>query len=361
MKKNLSFLLLLLASSLISAQGKKQPSFQLQGSITGSPGKFVYLLYPDSTGELMTDSCEIMNGKFHFNGNISEPVHAILKGNLRIMDDEENNNLIDFYLEPAPMTVSVRYDQFKQAVINGSRTQTEYESLKRQEKSIDIHSADAPERFSSLSRDFIVNHPDSYISAFELTVSKTRWPIDTVERLFSMLTPEIQHSVNGKEIKAVIDELNDNAPGRPAKDFTARDINDQPLNLSDFKGKYVLIDFWGSWCVPCRASFPHLLELYNKYHSKGFEVIAVDEEYTKEKAPWTDAVKKDNTGVWHNIQTGVEFNNGNTDLSHSITQLYGVHSFPTRFLVDPQGVIVGRYIGTDNESDLDLQLERIYK
>jgi thiol-disulfide isomerase/thioredoxin len=348
---------------MLSVVAQKTPGnqFILKGKIINSKSPIIYLIY-DMNGKRIKDSCELKQESFYFKGNINEPTWAFLRGNSKIMDDAENPNIVDFFLEPTTMTATVQYDHFKEIKITGSKTQLEYEMLQKQYDSIDKNSDSLYEKFSNLNQKFIINHPNSYVSAFELRAYKTRWTIDSVESFYTKLTPSIQNSSYGKEVKKVIDEIENNSEGKPAKAFKTIDINENSLSLSGFKGKYVLLDFWGSWCVPCRQGMPHFIDLFNRYHNEGFDVIAIAEEYTQTKVPWKEAIKKDGTGIWHNVLSGLRFNtDGTIDESQSISKLFGVHVFPTKILIDKTGIIIGRYTGTEEESNLDKKLSEIFK
>lgn len=343
------------------AQKTQGNQFIVKGKVINSTNPVIYLIY-DIDGKRTIDSCKLQQGNFYFKGKIKEPTWAILRGNSKIMDDAENPNIVDFFIEPTTMTATVQYDHFKEINITGSKTQIEYEMLQKQYDSIDKNSDSLYEKFSTLNQNFIINRPNSYVSAFKLWSYKTRWTIDSVKSLYTKLTPSIQNSSYGKEVKKVIDEIENNSEGEPAKVFKSVDINGNVLSLSDFKSKYVLLDFWGSWCVPCRQSMPHLIDLFNKYHNKGFDIIAIAEEYDQTGTPWRDAVKKDRTGIWHNVLSGVKFNtDGTLDKSQSITTLFGVQVFPTKILIDKAGIIIGRYTGADEAVFLDKKLNEIFK
>ena len=278
------------------------------------------------------------------------------------MDDEENPNIIDFFLEPTTMTATLKYDDFKEIKVTGSKTQLEYEMLQKQYDAIDKNSDSLYEKFSNVNREFVINHPGSYVSAFELSLYKTRWPIDSVKSLYKKLTPSIQNSISGKEERKTIDEIENNSEGRKAKEFKRVDIDGKEISLSDFKGKYVLLDFWGSWCVPCRQSMPHLIKLFKKYHESGFEIIGVAEEYDSTDLAWRAAVKKDKTYIWYNVlSTPLTDTDQKIKNSSSIVKKFGVKVFPTKILIDKTGVIIGRYRGTDDEAALDKKLSELFK
>jgi len=156
-------------------------------------------------------------------------------------------------------------------------------------------------------------------------------------------------------------------PGTMSSNFSAKDINGVPLSLSDFKGKYVLLDFWASWCVPCRKGNPHLLKLYSEYKDKGFEIIGISDDDTKPDA-WRNAVEKDGIGVWKHVLRGLDiervkkgdYKNHPGEISDS---KYAIASLPTKILIDPTGKIIGRYGGEGggNDEDMDKKLAEIFK
>ena len=136
------------------------------------------------------------------------------------------------------------------------------------------------------------------------------------------------------------------------------------LVLSAFRGNCVLLDFWASWCVPCRNSSPHLLELYRQYHDKGFDIIGIADDDNKPDE-WKKAVAKDNVGVWHHILRGIDrkkIQNGE-DNPNDISETFGVHSLPTKILIDKDGKIIGRYDkGTDEElAAMDKKIAEVMK
>lgn len=136
--------------------------------------------------------------------------------------------------------------------------------------------------------------------------------------------------------------------------FSKTDINEKPISLEDFKGQYILLDFWASWCGPCRAGNPHLISLYKKYHDKGVEFIGIASDDNNIPA-WHKAIKKDRVGIWRHILSG------NKRKGNDIGDKYAIHTLPTKILIDPTGKIIGRY-GADGENDaaMDKKFEEIF-
>lgn len=124
---------------------------------------------------------------------------------------------------------------------------------------------------------------------------------------------------------------------QPAPGFTQNDINEKPVSLKDFKGKYVLLDFWASWCEPCRRENPNLVEVYKEYHDKGLEIISVSLD--DDKNAWKEAVIKDNL-PWTQL----------SDLKgeqNEAAKLYNVTALPYNYLINPDGVMIGRLLKKD--------------
>jgi len=152
------------------------------------------------------------------------------------------------------------------------------------------------------------------------------------------------------------------SPGAKAYVFASQELRGTPLSLSDYKGKYVLLDFWASWCVPCRKGNPHLLSLYSQYKDKGFEIIGISDDDNNHDA-WKKAVEKDSIDVWKHVLRGLKWDGkGNFDRSNDISDNFGIHSLPTKILIDPNGVIIGRYGGGgDTDEAMDKMLAEVLK
>ncbi|TXH22368.1 MAG: AhpC/TSA family protein [Chitinophagaceae bacterium] len=177
-----------------------------------------------------------------------------------------------------------------------------------------------------------------------------------IESLFAAYTPELQESVFGEKITLYLDKAKALAVGSKMIDFSATTLKGEAFDSKNLRGKYVLIDFWGSWCGPCRKSNPHLKELYKKYNTKGFEIVGIAQEMIpnveKAKAALTKAVVKDGL-PWVQILN----NEMKDDLD--LVKTYNVKGFPTKILVDKEGKMIWRGSGLDSP-ELDEKLEQIF-
>ena len=366
--------------------------FTLSGIITGQASGKLKLFYTDKDGRGVQDSSLIKEGRFEFKGVIAEPQVAYLQGAIKSRDMNDPN-AFDFFLEPAPMTISLKANDFKHAVITGSKSQDEYRELqqlkapiykemeplskkyaaaseayrqavkaKKSDAIIDtlkyraaaIHDQFDPYHARAAREEykFFAAHPQSYVTAFTLRFHVTDLSLDSLQLFYDGLGSTVQQSSSGKEVAKEIAQLRAGSPGSLAADFTATELNGTSFSLSSLKGKYVLIDFWASWCVPCRKSMPHVKELYDRYKDKGFEVVAVSDD-DRDSSAWKKAIAKDGTGIWHNVLRGLYMEKAmkREKNDRDISDKFGIHSLPTKILIDPSGTIIGRYDkGTEEEA-----------
>lgn len=191
---------------------------------------------------------------------------------------------------------------------------------------------------------FVTARKSSFVSLFVLSATmQSNEDILGVEKLFNVLSDDVRNSQMGKEISGYISYAKVGAIGTDALDFTQNDVNEKPVSLSSFKGKYVLIDFWASWCRPCRIENPNVVKVFNKFKDKNFTVLGVSLDQAKD--PWIKAIEKDNL-TWTNVSDLQQWNN-------AVAQLYRVQSIPQNFLIDPNGKIVAKDLrGADLEKKL---------
>jgi peroxiredoxin len=182
---------------------------------------------------------------------------------------------------------------------------------------------------------FLNKKPASPVSALMLLVVKRFAPSgDYIEQRYNLLATESKASFYGTMLGQSINEVKSgpNPVGAVAPDFSQNDINGTPVSLSSFKGKYVLVDFWASWCRPCRDENPNVVDNYNRFKNKNFTVLGVSLDRSKE--PWIQAIADDNL-AWTQV-SDLKF------WSNDVAKLYGVSSIPQNFLVGPDGKIVAK-------------------
>ncbi len=370
----------LVLSQLVTAQKK----FSIAGTVTGNAPAKYYLQYSNGT-KYVTDSAEVKNGRFSFAGTLLQPAPGVVSAALiRNMTGNKKEQAY-LFLEPAAMTINIANGDLSTIVLKGSVSNDENVQLEKEkeaataqykplldalknEKDHDkagaIREQLAPyfNTNSQLSRKFIREHHNSFLSLYLMRFEIGSMTLDSAKYYYNSLNTALQKSKDGLDIAKEIKSLEQGSPGSVAFNFSKKDINDQPLSLSDFKGKYVLVDFWASWCVPCRAGNPHLLELYKQYKEKGFEVISVSDDDRNHDA-WKKAVEKDGIGVWKHVLRGLDMNKRmkNESNPEDISEHFGIHSLPTQILIDPKGIIIARYGGGGEEHEaLDAKLKEVF-
>ncbi|MDR2271012.1 MAG: redoxin family protein [Sphingobacterium sp.] len=202
---------------------------------------------------------------------------------------------------------------------------------------------------------FIQKHPESYISLYLLANEFNAYTADGYEKAFEGLSPQLRSLTVATALKKKIADLKITTAGTVAIDFQRTDQHGKQVKLSDLRGKYVLLDFWGSWCVPCRRSHPHLKELYQEYKDRGFEILAIANEkkgktLEERKKTWMEAIHTDEIPWIHVL---ADEGSGAPDVLNT----YGITGFPTKILLDREGRIVMRTLGNMND-ELDEYLKK---
>ncbi|MDE3236034.1 MAG: AhpC/TSA family protein [Bacteroidota bacterium] len=197
--------------------------------------------------------------------------------------------------------------------------------------------------------DFIKNKPSSPVSAFVLFAVNPLFqnPLE-VEADYNLLNEDAKQTMYAKLLKQMIDKSKIGMIGTQAIDFVQNDTANKPVALSSFKGKYVLLDFWASWCRPCRMENPNVVSAYEEYKNKNFTVLSVSLDQSREN--WLRAIADDGL-TWTQVSDLKYWNN-------EVARLYGIESIPQNFLLDPEGRIIAKNL---RGGDLKLKLQELLK
>ncbi len=355
-----------------------QEGFTIHGKIgtLDAPAK-AFLRYKDD-GKIVTDSAILHNGQFTFTGKLTSPVEADLT--IKHGDTFSSRDNLHFYIENADITVTAQDNFVRNAVVKGSLTNDEYRRLSelqrpyrriadsvkavynartlQERKDTAFLKAITPivlssrAGYDSVNRSFIAKHPNSYISlvTFRQVELGYNFNPDTAALKFEQFPLGLRESALGKQLAAIIEKGRKTNIGIPAMDFVQKDTTGKPVKLSDFLGQYVLLDFWASWCSPCRAENPNLLKAYNKYKDKNFTILGVSLDDEATRKAWINAVEKDGL-PWTQVSELKGFKS-------KAAVLYGVTAIPSNFLIDPDGKIIARNLRGE---ELEKKLASIFK
>lgn len=185
-------------------------------------------------------------------------------------------------------------------------------------------------------------HPDSYVSLDMLyDLSRINTYIFKVEEVYNTLADNLKQSEYAAIIRERIKTKKKLIPGMKAFDFSMKDVSDNTVSLSEFNGKYVLLDFWASWCGPCREEHPNLIRAYEHYQKYNFTILSVSIDTDKQK--WTEAIIKDKL-LWPQVS---DLKGNNSD----VYQKYGITSIPANFLIAPDGTVIAKDLKGDSLTD----------
>ena len=355
--------LILSAAMILPFAAMAQQGFTINGKVgaLNAPAK-AYLVYRTPGGQV-ADSSNIVNGAFSFKGEVEMPVNA----NIRVIHPQTSAaktpiDVLGFYIENKTISITAK-DSVKNAVITGSPVnddnaklasilkpamtkmealQAEFQSKTDEERKAEGYMQTVYDRsdviekeMQALSQTFIDANPNSYV-ALTAFRSVLGYDIDptTAEPAFNKFSAELKATPLGKNIQSAIDGAKKSQIGTMATDFTQNDPDGKPIKLSDFKGKYVLVDFWASWCGPCRRENPNVVKAFNTYKDKNFTVLGVSLDRPDGKEAWVKAIKDDGL-TWSHVSDLKYFDN-------EASKMYGVQAIPFNFLVDPSGKIVAR-------------------
>ena len=362
MKKTIK--LAVLALILVQFISCEKENYTITGKVDNKDIKEVYLqLSKDGKRPTNIDTATVVDGKFTFTGKAEKPALAFIA-------IDKNPQKARFFLENTPITLDIYADSIAKSKVKGGIVNKSFTNFLEGTKPINaplkkigdefkaamaakdsVKQATLKQEFPiaqkkvqqeliSYYQKFIKENPKSYFSFILLRdVSKGgAFKPDVALGLFNGLNAKIKKSEDGLKLQKILEDKVNAKPivkqsmtvGTVIKDFSAPNPKGKKINLYSVKGKYTLVDFWASWCRPCRRENPNVVNNYNEFHSKGFNVIGVSLD--KDKAKWEAAIAKDGL-EWAQV-SNLKF------WSEPIAKSFGIRSIPQNFLIDENHKIV---------------------
>ena len=349
----LSFLFLLIS---LNSFGQNPNAYRINGTLTSAEGQKIYLIKRgqmkfDYEKTIFIDSAIIKNNTFLFKGKVEEPDYysILFKEDWKpfVLDNSiltfTGNANEYFYKSKIYGSKEVSWAGELQNTINpfippqNDAADSSMAADGRGDILLAKKYADSNQyyakRIDEKNEIFIGNHPNAFTSLYILNEGYKRFGIKKSKKLFSNLSKNLRNHSLGVELKYKIFEAEQmTAINKKAISFSQKDTSGIEISLSSFKGKYLLIDFWASWCGPCRAENPNIKNAYQKYKSKGFEVLGVSLD--NDKSAWTKAIINDSL-TWTNVSDLKGWKN-------NIGQKYVVSAVPANYLLNKDGKIIAK-------------------
>lgn len=324
--------------------GLKAQQVQLNGEITGLKDTDITIHYKKNKLPV-ADTLVVKGGKFTWNAEMTEPQKVY------IMFPER---YYEFFAQSGKLTLKGKADAIWESKVTGSKLQDEADAYEQSLKGIADQENELYPKYgkgteaeqSALEKkledlrnqrrakgnDYIKTHPKSLYSLALVSDRAMMGSYAGVNESYLLLDPAVRATQEGQVLAERLEVLKRSDIGVPMLDFSQQDTEGKLIRFADFKGKYVLVDFWASWCGPCRAENPNVLKAYNRYQDKNFTVIGVSLDDKAEA--WKKAIKEDQM-PWTQVSDLKGFKN-------EVSTYYGINGIPSTLLVDPQGNIIAK-------------------
>ena len=306
--------------------------YEIEGEITGYANGTSVSIMNGNTGASEGETT-LQNNKFVLKGKVQTPDFKVIMIN-------KLQPYITLFLDNSRVKIQAAYGAIDRAVVTGSPSNGDfyqlngllgpYQSVFNQNAAYD---SAAEFNVKRILEEFVKQHPNSYITPLAvIRYLQLGDDSNMPEQLFNLMAPEIKSTPLSAYVTQQINDGKKIPVGQVLPDFTQADTLGNPVKLSSLRGKFVLVDFWASWCHPCREENPNVVANYNKYKSKNFTVLGVSLD--KDKPKWIDAIHADGLS-WNHVSDLQGWGN-------AVAQQFQIFSIPQNILLDPEGRVVGK-------------------
>jgi peroxiredoxin len=345
---------------ILVACKQEKDVFVIQGQLEGLSDEFIYLIYPANESDQKLDTLQVKSGKFRIKSKISAP-------DMYFLSSESMEQPIAIFLEPGNFKISGSLADFSNLKVEGGTLQDAYTRYNRHLKPyydayVDFaskaESSDASaqesdreafelevrklaKNYYEAALSFLENEPVSMVTAYILSSELLYDPqIERLDKLVAKFDEQVAKSRYAMIINANLASARKVMPGAQAPLFSMNDMEGNLISLEAYRGKFVLVDFWASWCKPCRQENPRMLSIFNRYKGPKFDMLGVSIDRSKDQ--WKQAVIADQLN-WTQV----------IDESEVSTNAYGVVGIPANVLVGPDGAVIAKNIfGKELEAKL---------
>lgn len=350
----------------VGAYAQSPRGYVITGKIDGLKGIVIMRHMEDGVTD-KADTVNVTDGTFVFRGRVKDPADMTI-----IFSPEARFQKV-FYVQNMDLQLVGKADALDKLDVKGSPVQDDYAVLEAQ---ITAYRGKVTELFNkadqlrnsgdtvqaavvqkeadkmyrgemSVRKQFVLDHLRSFASLNELLNYVSPENLDEAQKIYNKLDEPLKKTAKAKEITERIANIRATALGKGYIDFVMNDVNGKPVKLSSYKGKYVLLEFWASWCGPCRAENPNLREQYKKYHDKGLNILGVSLDSKADL--WKKAIEKDEL-PWEHVSDLKGWQN-------QAAVQYGVRGVPANFLIGPDGKIIAKDLRAET---LNAKLEEIF-